>query len=101
MSRRWCVLTALALAACGGHGASPDAGADAAIDAGAGGFVPDPVTMGEDLPAVIPVLKVDVGGAAIELDVEIPGTITVYEQHDGTLTDLDTQAPTLSAPVGF
>jgi hypothetical protein len=99
-------IAALAIGACGGGASDPDAGPpappDASADAGGpSGFVPDPVTMGELLPAVIPVLKGGIGGATVELDVEIPGTITVYEQHDGTLTDLATQTPTLTAPIGF
>ncbi len=89
-------------------GASPDVAlldarpADAGpADAGPRGYIPDPVTMGQSLPPVIPVIRVNVGGRAIERDVEIAGTITVFEQHDGTLTDLATRTPTLTAPIGF
>ncbi|MFO0554042.1 MAG: CotH kinase family protein [Polyangiaceae bacterium] len=67
----------------GGGGAEPQ------------GFTPDPVTMGLDLPAVIPVLKIDVLGQPIEKDVDTPGTITLIEDHDGTLTDLDSRTPSL------
>lgn len=92
------------LAACGGTATTPTPDArplDAAtaIDAGPTGYVPDPQTMGEDLPPVIPVMKVDVGGAQIQLDVVVPGTITVYESPDATLTDLGT--PSLTSPIGF
>jgi hypothetical protein len=107
--RRWGVtVAALAIAACGGGGGSPPVDAGDALDApddtdaGPAGFVPDPVTMGENLPAVIPVIKIAIGGATPQLDVEIPGTITIYEQHDGTLTDLATRTPTLPAtPIAF
>jgi hypothetical protein len=107
--RRWAVtVVALAIAACGGGGtggSTPDAAGDDAADdgdAGPTGFVPDPVTMGENLPAVIPVIKIAIGGATPQLDVEIPGTITIYEDHDGTLTDLATRTPSLPAtPIGF
>ncbi len=96
------VLVVILLAGCGGGGAttSPDAGIDAGVDAspapdaGPTGFVPDPVTMGEDLPSVIPVMKVNVGGATVMLDVEVPGTIEVYE-------DPSSPTPTLTAPIGF
>ncbi len=102
---------ALLLAACGGSSAAPavDAGTrDAASPADSGtshdasaGYQPDPVTTGADLPPVVPVVKVDVGGQSIERDVHIPGTIAVYEDHDGTLGDLDTRTPTLSSPIAF
>ncbi|MEZ4448749.1 MAG: CotH kinase family protein [Nannocystaceae bacterium] len=65
------------------------------------GYVPDPVTMGVDLPPVIPVLVIEVGGAMIQKDVEVPGTITIYEDHDGTLMDLGAVKPTMVAPIGF
>ena len=65
------------------------------------GYVPDPVTMGQDLPAVVPVLRIDVGGQTIEKDVAIPGTIEVFDVHDGTLQDLDMRTPALSAAVAF
>lgn len=65
------------------------------------GYIADPVTMGQSLPPVIPVLRVNVGGRAIERDVEIAGTIAVFEQHDGTLTDLATRTPTFTGPIGF
>jgi hypothetical protein len=54
---------AFAIGACGGDGAS--------------GYTPDPVTMGDRLPAAVPVIAVDLGGATPELDVEIPGTISI------------------------
>ncbi|MBL8969389.1 MAG: CotH kinase family protein, partial [Myxococcales bacterium] len=65
------------------------------------GYVPDPVTMGIGLPGVLPVLRVNVGGQTIEKDVEIPGTIEVFEAHDGTLADLDQVTPTLSSKIVF
>lgn len=65
------------------------------------GYIPDPVTMGQDLPAVLPVMVIDVGGQEIIKDVEVTGTIAIFEDHDGTLTDLDTATPTLSTRVGF
>lgn len=111
--RRWGVTAAaLAIAACGSDASVVDAGLDAApddgsvdvdvdVDAGPTGFQPDPVTMGENLPPVIPVIKVNIGGATPQLDVEIPGTIAIYEQHDGTLTDLASRTPTLTAPIAF
>ncbi|MFO0599790.1 MAG: CotH kinase family protein [Myxococcaceae bacterium] len=81
---------------------SNDAGADdAGIDAGPALYVPDPVTMGLNLPPVIPVLQVNVNGQAIQKDVGIAGTITIYEQHDGTLTDLATRTPTFTGPISF
>jgi len=64
-------------------------------------YVPDPVTMGMGLPGVLPVLRVNVGGQTIEKDVEIPGTIEVFEAHDGTLADLDQVTPTLSSKIVF
>jgi hypothetical protein len=65
------------LAGCGGpSGTDGRTGTDGPTpDAGPGGFTPDPLTMGQDLPPVIPVVKIDVGGAPIELDVVIPGTV--------------------------
>ncbi len=74
---------------------------DGCSNACASGYVPDPVTMGMDLPGVLPVLRVNVGGQTIEKDVEIAGTIEVFEEHDGTLTDLDTVTPTLSSKIAF
>ncbi|HEX2675604.1 MAG TPA: CotH kinase family protein [Polyangiales bacterium] len=94
----------------GGHA---DAGHDAAAngdDAGstpdASGpmpyvFTPDPVTMGQNLPSVIPVLRVDVGGQTIQKDVDIAGQLEVFETHDGTLGDLDTRTPTLTSKIAF
>ena len=65
------------------------------------GYVPDPVTLGLDLPLVVPVLRVDVGGQQIMKDIDVAGHIEVFEAHDGTLADLDAVAPTLSAPIAF
>lgn len=65
------------------------------------GYVPDPVTLGLDLPLVVPVLRVDVGGQEVKKDVDVAGHIEVFEDHDGTLADLDAVAPTLSAPIAF
>ena len=65
------------------------------------GYVPDPVTLGMALPAVVPVLRIDVGGQTVVKDVDIAGHIEVFEDHDGTLTDLDARTPTLSAPIAF
>jgi hypothetical protein len=102
--RRPLGLMIAALAACDvGSTANPDAGdgagaIDAAIDAPAG-YQPDRLTMGQGLPPVLPVVKVNVGGATIDRDVVVPGTITVYEAPDATLTDLG--APSLTAPIGF
>jgi hypothetical protein len=92
------VVLLLALAACGGGSASSDAASHAADAGQLQGYQPDPVTIGDDLPAVIPVVTLDVGGASIQLDVEIPGTITIYEQHAGTLADLGT--PSFTGPAG-
>jgi cysteine-rich repeat protein len=64
-------------------------------------YVPDPVTMGMELPGVVPVLRVNVGGKTIEKDFEIPGTIEVFAEHDGTLKVLDAITPTVSSKVGF
>ncbi len=64
-------------------------------------YVPDPVTMGMDLPAVVPVLRIDVGGQPIQKDVEIPGTLEIFEDHAGTLQDLDGLAPTFTSPIGM
>ncbi len=64
-------------------------------------YVPDAVTMGMELPKVLPVLRVNVGGQTIEKDVEIAGTIEVFEEHDGTLTDLDKISPTLTTKIAF
>ena len=102
--RRACGLLIAALAACDvGTTAGPDAGdgagaIDAAVDAPAG-YQPDRLTMGQGLPPVLPVVKVNVGGATIDRDVVVPGTITVYEAPDATLTNLG--APSLTAPIGF
>ncbi len=65
------------------------------------GYVPDPVTLGMSLPAVLPVMRVEVGGQTIMKDLDIAGHIEIFEDHDGTLTDLDTLTPTLSAPISF
>lgn len=65
------------------------------------GYIPDPVTMGQDLPSVLPVLRIDVGGQPIEKDIDVTGQIQIFEDHDGTLTDLDTATPSLSTRVGF
>lgn len=81
-----------------------DAGVDAAVADGGGvpqGYVADPVTMGLNLPARLPVLRIDVGGQTIQKDVDVAGTLEVFESHDGTLADLDTLTPTLSAPIAF
>jgi len=79
-----------------------DTGTDTDTDADGGdGYVPDPVTMGQQLPPVIPVVKVDVGGQPIELDVDVAGTIEVFEDHDGTLDDLAELTPTFSAAIAF
>jgi len=105
------LLAALLATGCGGAGGG--AGFDAAGDGSAGdaavadadpgpaGYQPDPVTTGLDLPAVIPVLKVDVAGQTIQKDVDVAGTLTIYEDHDGTLTDLDTRTPTLTSAIAF
>jgi cysteine-rich repeat protein len=65
------------------------------------GYLPDPVTLGLELPLVVPVLRVDVGGQEIVKDIDVAGTIEIFEDHDGTLSDLDSITPTLSAPIGF
>lgn len=65
------------------------------------GYVPDPVTMGLELPGVLPVLRVDVGGQEVMKDVDVFGTIEIFEAHAGTLADLDAVSPTLSADVAF
>ena len=57
--------------------------------------------MGMDLPAVVPVLRIDVGGQPIQKDVEIPGTLEIFEDHAGTLQDLDGLAPTFTSPIGM
>lgn len=85
-------------------GTELDAGVDAGIDAGLDAgprFVPDPVTMGLNLPSVIPVMKVNVSGATIQKDVQVPGTISIYETHDGTLNDLMMRVPTFTGPIAF
>lgn len=64
-------------------------------------FAPDPVTTGASLPAVLPVLRIDVGGKTVEKDVDVAGTIEVFEDHDGTLTDLATRTPTLASAIAF
>lgn len=88
--RPWRVIAiaiAFAMTACGG-GDAPAAG-------------PDPVTMGESLPLVVPVIAIDLGGATPQRDVEIPGTIAIFEDHDGTLSDLATRVPAVTGPIGF
>ncbi|MBL8913479.1 MAG: CotH kinase family protein [Archangium sp.] len=86
-------------------GTDLDAGTDAGmmtVDAGGPTpYVPDPVTMGLNLPSVVPVIKINVNGATIQKDVEVPGTIQIFEQHAGTLMDLTTATPTFSGPIGF
>lgn len=74
---------------------------DGCSNACAAGYIPDPQTMGLGLPAVVPVLRVSLGGQAVEKDVEVTGTIEVFEAHDGTLTDLDAATPTVNTRVGF
>lgn len=82
-------------------GMPSDAGLDASVPDGPGPFVPDPVTMGEQLPGVVPVLRISIGGQPVEKDVEIPGTLEIFEQHAGTLDDLDAVTPTLTTPIGM
>jgi cysteine-rich repeat protein len=65
------------------------------------GYLPDPVTLGLELPPVVPVLRVDVGGQEIIKDVEIVGQLEIFEAHDGTLSDLDNLTPTWASVVGF
>ncbi len=99
---------ALWVAGCGGRSdrraiSPPDAATDASAVVGVAplGYVPDRVTLGLDLPARLPVLRVNVNGQPIEKDVDIAGTIEIYETHTGTLADLDTLTPTHSAPIAF
>lgn len=63
------------------------------------GYIPDPVTMGLDLPAAVPVLKIDVGGQPVMKDIDVAGTLQIFEHPDATLTDLG--APSLSTKVAF
>ena len=65
------------------------------------GYMSDPVTMALELPAVVPVLRLDIDGQLIEKDVEIAGQLEIFEDHDGTLADLDMVDPTLTTAVGF
>lgn len=65
------------------------------------GYVPDPITIARELPAVVPVLRFSLGGQQIMKDVEISGTLEVFEDHSGTLDDLDSRTPTLMTQVGF
>ena len=107
------MLAVLLIGGCGGSGGGevvdaapgPDDGGGtsdgSAPDAGPQGHQPDPVTVGVDLPAVIPVVKVDVGGQVIERDVDVIGTIAVYEDHDGTLADLAALTPTFTSAIAF
>lgn len=74
---------------------------DAMIDPGPTGYVPDPITKGENLPARVPVLRFDIDGQTIEKNVEISGTLEIFETHDGTLANLDTLTPTFSSPIGL
>ena len=74
---------------------------DGCSNACARGYIPDPVTMGLDLPAVLPVLRIDVGGQPVQKDIDVAGQIQIFENHDGTLTDLDTAPPSLSTKVAF
>ncbi len=74
---------------------------DGCSNACASGYIPDPVTMGQDLPAVLPVLRVDVGGQPVMKDIDVIGTIQLFEDHAGTLEDLDVATPTLSTRVAF
>ncbi|MFT3713164.1 MAG: CotH kinase family protein [Archangium sp.] len=81
---------------------TPDAGTPDAGTPDAGPrFTPDPVTMGQNLPSVIPVIKVNVNGQTIQKDVGIAGSITIFEQHNGTLMDLTTAVPTFTGPISF
>lgn len=95
------------LVACEGQIGSPgdpDARSDGAVEVDAAvpiGFQPDPVTMGEQLPGVLPVVRVRINGQSVQPDVNVAGTIEVFEQHDGTLTDLATRTPALTAPIAF
>jgi hypothetical protein len=90
--------------------AAPDGGADAASGApdaaadggtAAHGYVPDPVTLGMNLPAHLAVLRIDASGQTIAKDVDIPAQLEVFETHDGTLTDLDTVTPTLKTAIAL
>ena len=74
----------LMLVACGG---STGGTVDAAVVVDADlptGYQPDPVTMGENLPAAVPLVRVQVNGQTIERGVPIPGTIEIEE--NGTVT---------------
>lgn len=74
---------------------------DGCSNACARGYIPDPVTMSQNLPAVVPVLRIDVGGQPVQKDIDVAGQIQIFENHDGTLTDLGTASPSLSTKVAF
>ena len=69
-----------------------DDGAGPPVDGGGPTvYVPDRVTMGLDLPAAVPVVRVSVGGQPIERDVEVTGSLTITENG----------ATTHTGPIGF
>jgi hypothetical protein len=94
-------LMALMLAAC-----TPAKTTPADADAGGGAdvppaFVADPVTLGLSLPPVIPVLWIEIDGARIQRDVEVPGRLRVIEDHDGSHTGLGARPASLTSAIGF
>jgi hypothetical protein len=94
----------LALAACSAPGPSPavrgDAG-DAGSEADAAAYRPDPVTLGLQLPAAVPVLWIEIGGASIQEDVEVPGRLRVIEDPGADHAAVAQRPAALSASIGF
>jgi hypothetical protein len=79
-----------------------DGGPEDPKDAASERYEPDPVTMGSSLPTRLPVLRLkNVSGQQIEKDVEIKGELALFENHDGTLEDLDKLTPTFSTSIGL
>jgi hypothetical protein len=50
---------------------------------------------------VLPVLAIDINGAAITAERETPGVLQVIEDHDGSLTDLASREASLESPVAL
>src|SRR5262245_36111386 len=86
-----------------GADAAPARGNDAgaATDTRADGPAPPPADENAYLKQVVPVLMFDVGGKSIPVGTKIDGTIKVIEDHDGTLTGIETRPAAVEARVGI
>jgi len=51
--------------------------------------------------SILPVFMIDVGGTEVTQKSRVQGTLTVIEDHDGTLKDLSTRAVTTQSAIGI